>query len=98
MSAVKMKLNFDAMQFLMGELQQKQMWALYLMGIGKEMTDIVTKVDLTKIIYVLCKKLNWMEEDNEELDARTQALSVDHNIEFHGEKSCNMSKDATEKL
>ena len=45
-----------------------------------------------------CKKLNWMEEDNEELDARTQALSVDHNIEFHGEKSCNMSKDATEKL
>ena len=84
-----MKLNFDAMQFLMGELQQQQMWVLYLMGIGKEMTDAVTKVDLTKIINVLCKKLNWIEEDNEESIEKIQVLSVDQN---------NTSKDATEKL
>ena len=46
MIPVKMKLNFKAMQILMGELQQSQMWAIYLMGLGKDMTDNVTKVDL----------------------------------------------------
>ena len=44
MIAVKMKLNFEAMQILMGKLQQNQMWAIYLMASGKEMTDNVAKV------------------------------------------------------
>ena len=34
MSAVKMKLTFEAMQILMGELQQSEMCAIYLMGLG----------------------------------------------------------------
>ena len=65
MSAVMMKLNFEGMQILMEELQQQERWAIYLMGQGKEMTDVVTKSNLTRIICVLCKKLNWIEEDME---------------------------------
>ena len=56
-----MKLTFEAMQTLMEELQQNEMWAIYLMGQGKEMTDKVTKTDLTNIIRVLCKNLKWIE-------------------------------------
>ena len=43
MSAVRVKLNFEAMQILMRELQQTEMWAIYLMGQGKAMPDTVTK-------------------------------------------------------
>ena len=46
----------------MEELQQKEMWAIYLMAQGKEMTDAVTKVDLIRIILILCKKISWIEE------------------------------------
>ena len=68
MGAVKMKLNSQGMQILMGELRQNEIWAIYLMGLGKEMTDIVTKLDLTRIIIILCKKLNWIEVDEDSLD------------------------------
>ena len=61
MSVVKMKLTFEAMQILMEELQQNEMWAIYLMGLGKEMTEKVTKTDLTNIIRVLCKNLQWIK-------------------------------------
>ena len=56
-----MKLTFEAMQTLIDELQQDEMWAIYLMGLGKEMTEKVTKTDLTNIIRVLCKNLKWIE-------------------------------------
>ena len=65
MAAVIMKLNFQGMQILMEELQPQERWAIYLMCQGKEMTDVVTKSNLTRIINVLCKKLNWIEEDME---------------------------------
>ena len=58
-----MKLTFEA---LMDELQQNEIWAIYLMGLGKEMTDKVTKTDLTNIIRVLCKNLKWIEVDQDE--------------------------------
>ena len=70
-----MKLNFEAMQILMGELQQAEMWAIYLMGQGKAMPDTVTKFDLTKIIQVLCKRLKWIEEESESED--TSRVEVD---------------------
>ena len=61
-----MKLTFEAMQILMGELQQSEMCAIYLMGLGKEMTQKVTKTDLTNITRVKCKNLKWIEvnQDN----------------------------------
>ena len=64
--ALKMKLNFSGMAFLVAELTKSEMWAIYLMGFDKEMPDQVTKADLVQIIRVLCKKLDWIEVDPEE--------------------------------
>ena len=61
MSAVKLKLNFEAMQILMGELQPIQIQAIYFIGQGQEVPDTVTKVDLTDIIRALCQILGWIE-------------------------------------
>ena len=36
-----MKLNFEGMRILGGKLQQNEMWAIYLMGLGQEMPDTV---------------------------------------------------------
>ena len=63
-----MKLKFEAMQLLMGELDPNEMWAIYLMGLGKQMTEKVTKSNLTNIIKVLCKNLNWIEELQDDQD------------------------------
>ena len=68
-----MNLNFQGMQILMEELQQQEMWAIYLMGHGKEMTDVVSKLNITRIICVLCQKLNWIEEDMESDDCPNKA-------------------------
>ena len=61
-----MKLNFSGMAFLVAELTKSEMFAIYLMGVDKEMPDQVTKADLVRIIQVLCKKLNWIEQDHAE--------------------------------
>ena len=42
MSAVKLKLNFEAMQILMGELQPSQIQAIYFIGQDQEAPDTVT--------------------------------------------------------
>ena len=65
MSAVKVKLRFEGIQTLIKELTESQMLAFYFMGLGNEMPERVTKFDLTGIIQVLCKKLNWIEEQEE---------------------------------
>ena len=65
MTTVTMKLNSQGMQILMEELHQNEVWAIYLMGQGKEMTDAISKAALTRIICVLCKKLNWTEEQKD---------------------------------
>ena len=59
-----MKLKVQAIQILMKELQQEEMGAIYFMGVGQEMPDIVTKLNLTKIIQVLCKMLSWIDEES----------------------------------
>ena len=38
------------------------------MGLGKDMPDTVTKFDLIKIIHLLSKKLDWIDEDEEPID------------------------------
>ena len=38
------------------------------MGLCKEIPDTVTKFDLSKIIHLLCKKLDWIDEDEEHID------------------------------
>ena len=61
---MKMRLNFSAMAYLVAELTKNEMWAIYVMGCGKEMPNQVTKADLVRIICVLCKKLDWIEMDH----------------------------------
>ena len=51
----------------MKELQQNELWAIYLMGLEKDMPEKVTKANLTNIIRVLCKNLNWIEANQETL-------------------------------
>ena len=62
-----MKLNFSGTAFLVAELTKSEMFAIYLMGFDKEMPDQVTKADLVRIIRVLCKKLNWIDQDHAEV-------------------------------
>ena len=85
-----MKLNFEALQILMGELQQNQLLAIYLMGFGREITDTVTKVDFTIIIKVLCKKLNWIEE-HEDSEIEDQVLSAEKGVKI--DDKINLSDD-----
>ena len=61
--ALKMKLNFSGIAFLVEELTKSEMLAIYLMGFDREMPDKVTKADLVRIIQVLCRKLGWIETD-----------------------------------
>ena len=61
--AVKMELKDSAIQILMEELQLPgEMLSIYLMALGTEMSENVTKVALTKVIYFLCQKLGWIKE------------------------------------
>ena len=58
-----MELKDFALQILIEELQHpSEMLSIYLMTLGTEMTENVTKVALTKVIYFLCQKLGWIKE------------------------------------
>ena len=59
---MQIKLKFKAMSILMAGLQETQMWAVYLLGMGNEMPTSVTKEDLTCIIEFLFKQLDWIDE------------------------------------
>ena len=96
MSGVRVKLNFEAMQILMGELQQAEMWAIYLMGQGKAMPDTVTKFDLTKIIQVLCKRLKWIEEESESDQEVRLPLERKNTIDILNERELALMSKARE--
>ena len=61
-----MKLKDWAIEILMADLGascQSSMLAIYLMATGGDMSENVTKLDLTKIIFVLCKQLDWVADN-----------------------------------
>ena len=58
------KLNAQAIQILLAELQPNEMLPIYLMGLGTPMPGNVTRADLIKIIGFLCLKLDWIEDVN----------------------------------
>ena len=60
---IKMKLNNKGMEILISKLTAKHMWAIYLIGLEKEMPEQVPKADLVQIIAVLCTELGWNEAD-----------------------------------
>ena len=62
--ALKMKLNFRGMAFLVDKLTKSEMWAIYLMGFEKEMPDQVSKADLVRIIQGCIAANSLVEVDN----------------------------------
>ena len=70
-STMEMKLNFRGMAILMDALSKSEMWAIYLMASGQEMTDKVSKADLVRIICVLCKNLDWVEQGDKQIELIT---------------------------
>ena len=79
MSAVRVKLNFNAFQVLIKELKQNELSAIYaaIYSIGaKHIPETVSSMDLITVIGYLCKKLNWIEyyeEATEPLDIKPAA-------------------------
>ena len=51
------------MDYLVNELGPNQMLAIFLIGMGKEMPESITKVDLTELITFLFQKLDWSEKE-----------------------------------
>ena len=60
---LQMILKETAIATLITELHHTEMYAFHLMASGIEMSENVTKEGLTKIICVLCKKLEWIREE-----------------------------------
>ena len=94
MSALKVKLKFEVMQLLQAELEPSQMWAFYVLGLGKDLPVSVTKYDLAGIILYLCKKLGWIEESeidpvekHNTPDSQTVQKKTIHRAEEH--KTCD---------
>ena len=94
MSTVKLKLGFEAMQILMGELQQTQIQAIYFIGHGQEMPETVTKVDLTSIIRVLCKILGWIEAES---SPKESPLSIERPRKKSNDQAENNSEESTKE-
>ena len=44
---------------------------------GREIPDSVTKYDLTEIIAVLCRKLDWVEEEPDPVEVKSQSSKCD---------------------
>ena len=57
----KMKLKVKALRILQADLHPDEMMAIYLMEFGTEMPPNLTK-QLTKIVRVLCQKLDWVDD------------------------------------
>ena len=79
-----MNLNFSGMAILMDKLTKSEMYAIYLMASGQEMTDQVTKSDLVRIICVLCKSLDWIENDCNPMDSTTANCAMKMKLNFGG--------------
>ena len=79
-----MKLTFGAMQILVKELQENEIWAIYLLGLGQDMPEKVTKSNLINIIKVLCKNLNWIDQEN--LDHTPPNCPSDPNVSTNSTK------------
>ena len=60
------KLKSQTAHLLLSELQPNQVLAVYMMGTGTDMPENVTKGDLIKIIGLLCQKLNWTQNEDEQ--------------------------------
>ena len=63
MSPIKLHLKTHAKQIMFALLKPTEMIPIQLMIQGKEMTDKVTKAQLVNVIYILCQRLGWIEDE-----------------------------------
>ena len=77
MCAVKMKLKIEAIGFLANHLQPNEMGIIYLMGMGMTMPNEVTKQDLIRVISVICKKLKWIEDEEDKKGSEKKASKME---------------------
>ena len=63
MTSVKVNIIDHGFQILLKELPSHEMLAVSMMAMGKAMPDNITKLDLTKIIAFLFKKLSWVHQE-----------------------------------
>ena len=63
MTSVKVNITDHGFQILLKELPSHEMLAVSMMAMGKAMPDNITKLDLTKIIAFLFKKLSWVHQE-----------------------------------
>ena len=75
--AMKMVLKGPVIRELSRELKRSQMLAFYLLSSGTAMSELVTKLDLTGIIVVLCKKLGWAVDLNQEIPPCKTSLKAE---------------------
>ena len=68
--SMEMKLTIEAIGILTNILEPNQMGAVYMMAMDKAMPEDVTIEDLTMIISVLCRKLNWVEENEDDFEQK----------------------------
>ena len=71
-----MKLKSRIMDNLVKELRPNQMLAIFLIEMGKEMPDSITKVDLTELITFLFQKLEWTERNGNLVEVTEE--KIDH--------------------
>ena len=75
---MKIKLKFKALSVLMAGLQDTQMWVIYQMASGGNLSDSVTKADLIKIIAFLFKQLDWIEDTADSIETES---ALHHDME-----------------
>ena len=95
---MKSKLKFTALATVTVELTRSEIIAIDLMASGKDMTNQVTKTDLVRIIFVLCKDLDWIEEEEEDLVVPASAETDDSTVKyqthhFPNPSNCNISDE-----
>ena len=64
MGGLRMNLKDSATHILFKELQASEMLAIYLMTSGAEMSENVTRLDLSSIISMLCKRIRSNKANN----------------------------------
>ena len=73
------------MEILTSKLTARHMWAIYLIGLEKEMPEQVPKADLVQIITVLCTELGWNEANQDAPELETSTKENPENIEEYQE-------------
>ena len=93
----KMKLKVTALEILVTELLPAEMMAIYLMASGSAMPGKVSKEDLTKVIRILCKKLDWIEDEEDDTIIPSAILSQSLVIDEETESADHLLNGLKEK-